>query len=83
MLLAKVPVGRFEPTLPPLERLGVTSARGGWGGARVWLFPFLGLGRLGNLDDPVALCAELERARLELGDGGFELGKVHVFCACV
>jgi ubiquitin len=41
---------------------------------------FARLGRLVYPHNLVALCLELDRARLEAGCGSFELGKVHRFC---
>lgn len=80
MLLAKVPVGRLEPTLFPLERLGFAPTL-----VRGWCPLFLlAMHRLIGLDlfcvqlDLVSLGAELEHVRLEAGCRGFELGKVHV-----
>ena len=81
MLLAKVSVGRLEPTLFPLQRLGATSARGVRGGACIGLFVMgrlLRFGWLGELDGPVTLGAELERALLEPRGRRFELCKIHI-----
>ena len=79
MLLAKVPVGRLEPTLFPLERLGVTPTSR-WSWCPLFLFrvhSFTGLELFCIRLDLVSLGAELEHVRLEAGHRGFELGSVH------
>ena len=79
MLLAKVPVGRLEPTLFPLERLGVTPTSR-WSRCPLFLFrvhSFTGLELFCIRLDLVSLGAELEHVRLEPGHRSFELGRVH------
>jgi len=79
VLLAKVPVGRLEPTLFSLECLGVTAVHGVQcrPGLLLAVRCFLRFGRVRTQLDFVPLGAEFERTRLEPGGRGFELGKVH------
>jgi len=79
VLLAKIPVGRLEPTLFPFERLGVTPTSR-WSWRPLFLFrvhSFTGLELFCIRLDLVSLGAELEHVRLEPGHRGFELGRVH------
>ena len=74
MLLAKVPAGRLEPALLPLERLGLAANGGGSGLAAI--FGNARLGRLGHFCShqdlgPVRHQGQRSRAEPQGGIGHF------------
>jgi hypothetical protein len=86
VLLAKVPVGRLEPTLLPFHGLGLAPTRRRWERPTRLFLDVRRLVRLGRLVYPhkrVSLRIQLNGARLEAGNRGVKLGKVHHICALV
>jgi len=82
VLLAEGATSCLEPTLLSLHGLGLTPAPGGrdCAGFLFTVCRLLRLRRFVDAHDGASLRLELERMRLEAGDRGVKLSKVHGVC---